>query len=97
MNLEHTHQHDHVHIVEDFRKRFWLSLVLTLPILILSPTIQEFVGFSTGLRFAGDQYFLWAFSSIVFFYGGFTSFRRIGKAHAECGLQRQSSEAEMMR
>lgn len=64
-------QHDHVHMVEDFRKRFWLSLVLTLPILILSPTIQEFVGLSTGLRFAGDQYFLWAFSSIVFFYGGF--------------------------
>ena len=64
-------QHDHhAHMVEDFRKRFWISLALTLPIVILSPMIQEFVGLETKLRFPRDQYLLWAFSSVVFFYGG---------------------------
>lgn len=67
---QHHHDH-HAHMVEDFRKRFWISLVLTIPILILSPMIQEFVGLGERLRFAGDQYLLWAFSSVVFFYGGF--------------------------
>lgn len=72
MTLEHTHKHDHhAHMIEDFRKRFWVSFVLTLPILILSPMIQEFIGLSVRLRFSGDQYWLWAFSTIVFFYGGF--------------------------
>lgn len=66
-----SHHHDHhANMVEDFRKRFWISLILTLPILILSPLIQEFVGLGEGIRFSGDQYLLWIFSSIVFFYGG---------------------------
>jgi hypothetical protein len=45
LNHQHNH-HDHTVMVEDFRKRFWLSLVLTLPILLLSPMIQEFFGLS---------------------------------------------------
>lgn len=57
-------------MVEDFRKRFWISLALTVPILILSPMIQEFVGLGEKLRFLGDQYLLWGFSSVGFFYGG---------------------------
>jgi len=64
------HHDHHAHMVEDFRKRFWISLALTLPILILSPMIQEFAGLGEKLRFSGDQYLLWAFSSVVFFYGG---------------------------
>lgn len=82
MNLEHTHQHEHdhhVHMVEDFRKRFWISLVLSLPILTLSPTIQEFFGLGIRLRFSGDQYFLWAFSTIVFFYGGIPFLKGLGE------------------
>lgn len=65
------HHDHHAHMVEDFRKRFWVSLVLTLPILILSPMIQEFLGFGEALRFPGHHYLLWAISSIVFFYGGY--------------------------
>ncbi len=64
-------QHDHhAHMVMDFRKRFWISLVLTIPILLLSPMIQGFLGLEEVLRFQGDLMVLWALSSIVFFYGG---------------------------
>ncbi len=58
-------------MVEDFKRRFWISLGLTLPILILSPMIQMFLGLGESIRFAGDTYIIWALSSIVFFYGGY--------------------------
>ena len=34
----------HAHMAADFRKRFWISLVLTVPILVLSPMLQSLVG-----------------------------------------------------
>jgi cation transport ATPase len=50
MHSDHPHQHDHhdhhAHMAANFRKWFWISLVLTLPILILSPQLQKL----TGLR-----------------------------------------------
>jgi P-type Cu2+ transporter len=60
----------HAHMVADFRKRFWVSLGATVPILALSPMIQAFLGFKQALGFHGDIYVLWGFSSFVFFYGG---------------------------
>ncbi|MFK8793999.1 heavy metal translocating P-type ATPase [Planococcus plakortidis] len=58
----------HEDMVEDFKKRFFISLALTLPILAISPMIQHFLG--VDWRFANDMYVLFALSSIVFFYGG---------------------------
>jgi len=60
-------------MIEDFRKRFIVCLILTLPILVLSPMIQEWMGFS--LRFTGSLYLLLALSSSVFFYGGWPFLR----------------------
>jgi Cu2+-exporting ATPase len=60
-------------MIEDFRKRFIVCLILTLPILVLSPMIQEWMGFS--LRFTGSLYLLLALSSSVFFYGGWPFFK----------------------
>jgi Cu2+-exporting ATPase len=57
-------------MIEDFRKRFWISLVVTIPILILSPMIQHFLGLKETLRFGGDSYVLFALSSFIFFFGG---------------------------
>ena len=57
-------------MVQDFRKRFWISLVLTLPILLLSPMIQQVLGLGESLRFSGDLILSFLFSSLVFFYGG---------------------------
>lgn len=63
----HGH-HNHGDMVDDFKKRFFISLILTIPILALSPMIQEFIGIDW--RFTGDMYILFGLSSIVFFYGG---------------------------
>lgn len=69
MNTKHKgHAGHHALMVEDFRKRFWISLAATAPILLLSPLIQEFLGFA--FRFPGDSYVVFALSSFVFFYGG---------------------------
>ncbi len=66
----HSHHDHHAHMVADFRKRFWVAIGLTLPILALSPMIQAFLGLGESWRFTGDLYILWALSSVVFFYGG---------------------------
>ena len=64
------HEGHHAAMIADFRRRFWVSLTLTLPILALSPMLQSFVGLEQALAFPGDAYLLFAFSSAVFFYGG---------------------------
>lgn len=63
----HGH-HDHGDMVKDFKKRFYISLILTVPILALSPMIQMFLG--VDWRFTGDMFILFALSTVVFFYGG---------------------------
>jgi Cu2+-exporting ATPase len=61
----------HAHNVGDFKRRFWVSLIATIPILGLSPIIQRFLGLGDSLRFTGDTYVLFILSSFVFFYGGY--------------------------
>ena len=60
----------HAHMAADFRKRFWISLALTLPILVLSPMLQTLVGLREAIRFPGDVYVLFVLASAVFWYGG---------------------------
>jgi Cu2+-exporting ATPase len=57
-------------MVADFRQRFWISLLLTLPVLSLSPVIQHALDFGESWRSAGDVYILVVLSSVVYFYGG---------------------------
>nr|WP_240339779.1 copper-translocating P-type ATPase [Halobacillus ihumii] len=64
----HDHNSHHKHMVADFKKRFYISLLFTIPILILSPMIQNFVGLEFTFPF--DQYVLFALATFVFFYGG---------------------------
>ncbi|MGP3779036.1 copper-translocating P-type ATPase [Halanaerobium saccharolyticum] len=59
---------DHQKMLEDFKKRFKISLVITVPILVLSPMIQSFFGYT--LEFAGSKYLLFLLSTVIFFYGG---------------------------
>ncbi|MGX9932874.1 heavy metal translocating P-type ATPase [Virgibacillus salarius] len=67
---EHSHHghHDHGDMVNDFKKRFFISLIITIPILVLSPMIQGFIG--VNWRFPSDQYILFALATVIFFYGG---------------------------
>ena len=59
------------HRVEDFLRRFWISLVLTVPILALTPLIQGVLGLQESLRFPGDGYVLLALSTLIYLYGGY--------------------------
>lgn len=71
-NEHGTHHGGHEgHSTEDFRKRFWISLSITIPILFLSPMLQHWAGVGDALRFPGAEYVLFAFSSLIFFYGGY--------------------------
>jgi Cu2+-exporting ATPase len=66
---EHNDSSDHHTIMmADFKKRFIVSIILTIPILFLSPLIQQFFGFE--ITFAWSKYVLFFFSSCIFFYGG---------------------------
>ena len=71
---ENHHHHDHTEhhqmMIKDFRLRFWISLIFTIPILVLSPMVQELLGFEFTLSESIDKYILFGLSSIVFFYGG---------------------------
>ena len=67
-NGAHKKGSHHAHMLRDFKKRFFVSLVITIPVLALSPMIQAFFGFD--LTFRGSFYLLFAFSSLVYFYGG---------------------------
>jgi Cu2+-exporting ATPase len=58
------------HSVAVFQRRFWISLALSVPIVLLSPMIQHGLGLGERLRFRGDQYIVLALASAVYFYGG---------------------------
>uniref|UniRef100_UPI00404A4956 copper-translocating P-type ATPase n=1 Tax=Flavobacterium sp. TaxID=239 RepID=UPI00404A4956 len=61
--------HDHHQMmINDFKKRFWVTLFLTIPILFLSPMIQDFFGYEFLLP--GNPYVLFGLGTIVYFYGG---------------------------
>lgn len=65
----HDHSdHDH-HSPAAFRDRFWLSLVLTLPILYLSADIQRWFGYE-AVPFPGAEWVGPVFGTVLFFYGG---------------------------
>ena len=57
------------HHNEGFLKRFWVCLVLTIPVLLLSHMIQQWLGFI--IAFEGDQHVLLTLGSIIFFYDGY--------------------------
>ena len=65
---EGGHVSHHAHMLADFQRRFWISCVVTVPIVILSPMVQEAFGFRVA--FPGDRWVLWGLSSFVYFYGG---------------------------
>ena len=62
------HGHDHGNMIEDFKRRFYICLLISIPVLVLSPMIQGFFGFE--LTFGGASYVSATLSSFIFFYGG---------------------------
>src|SRR3989338_9958489 len=77
MNTNHNHngQNKHEgHHTEYFLKKFWVVLVLTVPIILYSDLPEALVGWSAP-TFAGSPYLQLVLGSIVFFYGGLVFLR----------------------
>src|SRR5690349_6470402 len=55
------HDH-HAMMIDDFRRRFWVTLILTVPVMLLSPMIQHWLGIH--LEFTGSLYVLATLSSV---------------------------------
>jgi Cu2+-exporting ATPase len=55
-------------MVGDFKKRFYVTLALTIPVLLLSPMIQHWLG--VNWSFPGSKWLLFVLSSVIFVYGG---------------------------
>jgi Cu2+-exporting ATPase len=65
--------HNHAMMIADFKKRFYVVLILTIPVVLLSTMIQKFIG--VDWDFKGSKYILFGLSSVVFFYGGWPFFK----------------------
>jgi Cu2+-exporting ATPase len=61
--------HDHTGHEQMFRKRFWICLILSIPVLLYSEAVQSWLGFSMQ-PFPGSSLLTPVFSIIIFFYGG---------------------------
>ena len=57
-----------VSMIDDFKKRFYVVLILTIPIMLLSEMIQHWL--NIHIDFHGSKYLLFSLSTIVFIYGG---------------------------
>ena len=66
---DHAAHVDHTGHENMFRKRFWVSLVLSIPVLLYSPMVQSWFGFSMP-EFPGSQLIVPVLSIFIFFYGG---------------------------
>ena len=62
------HHDHHKMMIDDFKRRFYVTLVITIPVMLLSPMIQQWFHFE--IQFKGATYLLFALSTIIFFYGG---------------------------
>ncbi|WP_203232360.1 copper-translocating P-type ATPase [Gemmobacter caeruleus] len=57
-------------MVADYQRRFWVSLVLTIPVLILSPMVRDFAAQGMTPLFTAEEWVALALSSIIYFWGG---------------------------
>src|SRR6476659_3003166 len=62
------------HSVDMFRDKFWLSLALTIPTVLLSPEVAGWIGYAIP-TIAGIEYMPAILGTIIFFYGGLVFIR----------------------
>jgi Cu2+-exporting ATPase len=75
VHADHAEHDKHAgHSVSMFRDKFWGSLILTLPTVVWSPMVQEWLGF-TAPGFTGSRFIPAVFGTILFFYGGLVFLR----------------------
>ena len=68
----HGHEHEHLgHAghADVYRRRFWISLILAVPVVVYSEMIQDWFVF-TAHQFPGDGLVAPVLGTVIFFYGG---------------------------
>lgn len=75
---EHNHDHNGhsghghgghgAHMMEDFKQRFWVVLILSIPLAIIAPMLMHLLGYH--IDFPGQGILEFILATIVFFYGG---------------------------
>ncbi len=71
---KHEHQSDPSHHERMFRRKFWISTLLSIPVLVFSETVQGWLGYSIP-DFPLSGWIVPVFSIIVFYVGGLPFFR----------------------
>ncbi|MPY84058.1 MAG: heavy metal translocating P-type ATPase [Actinophytocola sp.] len=66
---QHGHDKHQGHTPAMFRDRFWLSLLLTLPVVFYAHMVQMWLGY-TAPHFPGDDLLAPVLGTVIFFYGG---------------------------
>jgi len=64
----HDHHDHHAMMITDFRKRFFISALLSVPVLALSPVLQGWLGFS--FTFVGSSWVAFLLAAVIYVYGG---------------------------
>lgn len=67
-SMNHGGHDHHAMMIADFKRRFYIVLILSIPIVLLSPMIQHWIG--VNWMFTGSMYVLFGLSTVVFLYGG---------------------------
>ena len=83
----HADHADHSGHADMFRRRFWWSLLLTVPVVVTSQMVMDWFGYQ--LDFTGIDWFGPVLGSVIFFWGGWPFLvRRVGgdPAHASPGM-----------
>jgi len=73
----HSSHIGHAHHIEDFKRRFFISTLLTIPVLLLSEMIQQWFGFQITVPF--QKCIVLVLSSVIYFYGGYPFLRGLIK------------------
>lgn len=73
MKMDHKNHHkpehqNHTNHIKEFKRKFWISLALTIPILLLSETIQNWLSFT--LKIPLQKEILFVLALIIYAYGG---------------------------
>jgi len=72
--MDHMGRDHHAMMEIDFRRRFYVSIIITVPILLLSPTIQSWFNFTIP-RFTGYNLLLFGLATVIAVYGGWPFYK----------------------
>lgn len=64
----HDHSEHHKNMIIEYKRKFYVSIILTIPVLLFSPMIQEFFGYE--IEFNGIKIISFLLASAIYFYGG---------------------------